>query len=306
MVFLSTLSIILLACFVSPSVVWSVISVLHTRRAAMPNIIPGYAVVMAAACCASNASAEDPAKLAREVRSGWIVMPVEEAVYDKTVRHGDMVLHQRLLPLGYSTLDGDAVDGASGEIIVPRGTGMIRMMANTGIVECAIGLQKENLLGQSHADFSAVHVCLRDTDKDGRFDEYAHYNGSVEGLPSINGRMPKTLHALKTPVGYTRSDPRSMTTAYFLGLRHEGKAVLGGMPVFADVFGHDNKLGTLDRAWPRDNEGTGKTQPIGMVLLKGAMVEVVGDDGDGLKIHVTRPFPRGIFSINQVGSNGFY
>lgn len=247
---------------------------------------------------------ENPEKLAREVRAGWLVLPPAELPPEATVHTGELVIRQRLVPIGYSTVDVNASDD-TGAVIVPAGTNMIRLIANTGIFECAIATENKGL--SAFLVGGSIHICLQDKDKDGFFESYARYKGNVQGLPSMNGRLPKTLRALKAPVAYTNHDPRTLPTDYFIGIRYDGKSSLSGMPIFVDVFGSGKDVGSLDHAWPRADGGTGKLQATGRVLLKGAVFDVVANEADALTVRVMTPFPPGVFSISQFsGPNGFW
>lgn len=237
-------------------------------------------------------------------------MSPEAAPTDQiTVHSGDLVLRQRLVPIGYITPDAEALDARSDKPLVPVGVALMRLMSNAGIIACVIAARPTK--GGADAFWVGFtggdrRICLSDMDKDGRFEGFVQYKGHVAGLPSINGRLPKTLHPLKAPVAYTTHDPRTLPMPFFLGIRYDGKSTLSGAPVFIDAFGQDGDVGTLNRGWPRADGGKGKLQPTGTVLLKGAVLDVIADSDDTLTIKVVKPFPIGIVGISQIGQTGFY
>ncbi len=262
---------------------------------------------MVAFAVPAAAHGDDAEKRAREVRSGWVVVPILPSTAPVTVAKGGFALKQRLLPIGTVTTDADALD-ADGKPLVPAGTPLMRLMGR-GYIACVFGERPRTGLGNFWMGFKGgdSRICLRDTDSDGRFEEFVRYSGGlVQGLPSVNGHLPKALHALKQPVGYTVGNPATMPTEYFLAIRYDGHAALGGHPVFVNAFGQGKDVGTLIHAWPREDDGKGKLAQTGTVRLDGAVLVVTQDAPDGVTLVVKAPFPTGVFSVSQVGQNGFH
>lgn len=244
-------------------------------------------------------------KQARDVAAAWIVLPPDTVPAPRAVHPHDFVIRQRLVPIGYFTLDADAVDGGSGKLMLSAGAELFRLRANAGVVECAFQNQRRTV-GSTLIAFGDVRVCLRDADGDGRFEDYAHYSGDVEGLPSVNGKLPKTLLPLKEPVGYSIRDPRSGPGDLFVGVRYEGKAPLTGAPLFMVAFGSGDHVGAIDRAWARDDAGKGKLGATGTVLLDGSVLQVTRLDGSDATVVIDKPLPAGVFGVSQFRYNRFY
>jgi hypothetical protein len=243
-------------------------------------------------------------RAAREVSAGWIVLP-GEAPAPRVVHPHEFVFRQRLVAFGIAKLDADVVDAGSNKLLLPAGTPLFRLHSTSGLVACAFDTERHSL-GNFLTKSGSVRVCVRDADLDGRFDDYAHYVGAVSGLPSVNGRLPRTLSPLKQSVAYTVADPNTGPPDLFVGIRYEGKAPLTGVPLFVIAFGRGDDIGSLDRAWARGDGGKGKLGQTGTALLAGAVIEVTALDGDDATLTVHAMLPAGQFAINQAGRNGFY
>ena len=278
---------------------------LRSAMAALTDAI-ACALILGAIIAVTPAAAEDGEKASREVQSRWIIMPGRPS-HAAPFEKGAIVMRQTLLPLGYETLGADALDAEGAKPLAPAETPLVQLIGGKGVVACVIGEPAHKALAYFWDGFSGgrSRLCLIDSDKDGRFEAFVHYKGLVSGLPSVNGRLPKTPHPLASPVAYTEHDRSSLPISYFLGIRYDGHAITGN-PVFTTVFGHDGDVGTLDFAWPRGEDGTSKVQATGRVLLKGATLDVVSESGDTLWIATEKPLPVGLFGVTQIGKNYFY
>ena len=262
------------------------------------------AVVIASTVTLSAARSAGPDP--RYVNLAWVVVPAAASATIIDAKPGDILLRQRLIPLGYAALAQDALDQKTGNLVAPASTSLLRLQAAVGVVYCVAADPKHTALARAKPGSPYLRACFRDADADGRFDESAEYDGKVLALPSISGRLPKRMHPLATPVGYVSQSLQSYSSASFVGIRLEGTSLLSGMPVFKDVYGHDDEIDGVNRAWPRQTDGTGPISKTGTVLLDGARITVLENNGSTLKVRIDKPIPAGVFNVTQLRGGSFF
>ena len=238
-------------------------------------------------------AAEDP----RQVYAVWQVQPAADAPAERTVAKDAPVIRQELLPVALDALSDDARD-AAGKLLLAKGQLLFRLHATTGTVDCVLDTAPRGTVAR-FIDAATARLCLRDGDGDGRFESYFTYSGKVAGLPSVNGKIPKTPHPLPL-VAYTAHDVHEAAGLFYVGIDYAGHAPLSGKPRFLFVYGRTGgEHGSLGQAW------SGKTFPDS-VQLNGAALTILSEGTDGLRIRVDQPLPAGQFGVGQAGSNGFY
>lgn len=254
------------------------------------------------ALSAAQSADHDP----RYINLAWVVVPTATSTTIVDARPGDILLRQRLIPLGYATLAQDALDEKTGNLVAPASTPLLRLQATLGVVYCVAADPKPTALARAKPGSPYLRACFRDADADGRFDESAEYDGKVLPLPSVSGRLPKRMHPLTRPVGYVMQPLQSYSPDMFVGIRLDGASLLSGMPVFKDIYGHDDEIDGFNRAWPRKDDGTGAISKTGTVLLDGARITVLENNGSTLKVRVDTPIPAGVFSVTQLRGSSFF
>lgn len=260
------------------------------------------ALALAMATGASQAAGPDP----RDVVLTWTVVPSDAAGSKIRAKPGDIVLRQRLLPVGYAALADDAFDLKTGNLVAAKGTPMLRMQSVQGVVYCAAADPKRAGLARAKPGSPYLRACFRDDQGDGSFESSAEYDGELLPLPSVSGRLPKTMHALTRSVAYAELPLQGYALPLFLGIRFDGFSGLSGAPVFEDVFGHDDETHSLARAWPRADDGRGALAKTGIVLIDGARIAVVENDGATLTLRIVDPVPAGPFGVRQFGRSHFF
>lgn len=265
----------------------------------MPRLMAAVTVLVAAAG-ASAAAAPD----LRTVSMPWTVVAEPPPSGVASVSKGDLVLKQRLLPIGYATLVADATDLKTGNLVAAAGTALLQLKTEAGIGYCVAAAPKTTALFRARPGSPYLRACFLDADGDGRFDSSAEYEGMAIGLPSVTAKWPKHMHVLTAPIAYQVRAPGEYAPAMYAGIKFDGFAKLGGAPVFVDVYGPEAEGFGITRAWPRDQDGTGSLAKTGDVLILGAKLKVISNDGTTLQMRVDQTMPAGPFGIWQ--SRGYF
>lgn len=263
-------------------------------------------VISAAALIVAMSTARAADRDPREVTLAWIVAPQTTSAATIIAKPGDVVLKQPLVPLGYATLISDAVDAKTGNLVAPAGTPLLQLRATSGATFCVAANPKRTALARAKPGSPYLRACFQDVDADGRFESSAEYDGKPLTLPSVSGRFPKHRHALVSPAAYKKASLQDYQSDLFVGVRFDGFSKLSGEPVFKDVFGRGDETDSLNRAWPRSADGTGSLAKTGIVLINGARINVLENDGATLKLRIENSIPTGAFGVQQVGGNHFF
>jgi hypothetical protein len=241
----------------------------------------------------------------RSVTMPWTIQPFSPPDATITAMPGDIVLKQKLLPFGLATLSENATDEKTGNLVAPAGTTLLRLKLTTGAAYCVAADPKKTALARAKPGSPFLRACFVDADLDHRFESSAEYDGKAIPLPSVSGRLPKKMHLLVKPVPYAERPVEEYDGGAFVGIRYDGVSGLSGEPVFMDVFGRGDAFDSFNRSWPRSGDGTGSLSKIGSVLLNGARLEVIENDGRMLKLKIVRSMPTGSAGATQRGSHFF-
>lgn len=139
----------------------------------------------------------------------------------------EQVLKQRLLPAGLTML-GRTVSKAEASFDLPAGTELIEVKGGPGPIFC------DGQLRQSQG-------CFLDSDGDGRFDASFRTWSQTPGLVMINGRMPKKLVSLASPIPYSTLDPATSTLDAFVAIERRNWFNIYGLESFTILFGSSAK-----------------------------------------------------------------
>ena len=240
-----------------------------------------------------------PAKLERNLSTLWIVMPATEpAGREVSVKSGELIMKQRLIPAGLAKLTGSAVD-PEGKFELTSGAELFRVQSGVPVY-CIAGKRAPGGVAKWLVGGGSSQLCLVDADSDGRFEGEFTTASAVGGLPTIAGKRPKEADPLVAPVAYERADPSTMTTQYWVGIEYQGKPLLYNRRNFAVSFGTDKSDSSLT-----DWVYTGAEMPASQTLL-GATWTVLALEEDRLKVRIDQPIPPQPFGIVQTTTYRFY
>lgn len=231
----------------------------------------------------------------RRYASIWIVQPNAEAVGRHTVRPGDFIFRQRLLPPTLVRLDSDARDAGSGALIAAAGSQLFGLITEGPPIYCVAGRRSATALMQDLIGGPANRqICLVDMDRDGRLDSHFAKGNWIRGVPSIEGRRPNRMDAV-TGGTYTAIPPTEMIAHYFVGLRYMGSIVLTYDMYFQIAWGDDGGHQTLpDAIVPIRHSDP----PL--VQVRGAELVVAARRPGEMDVDVRSAFPPAPFFVRLV------
>ena len=139
----------------------------------------------------------------------WVLLASSEVGSSVERKVGEAIFTSRALPARLAVLDDDAVgrDGnvleSAPKMLLPKGQQMFGLVAaNQAVVFCSTEHKKVGAFNGIFVDNADKHVCLIDTDADGRFDQsYSLRTKTNTGLP-IFGAVEPSGNALAQPLPY--------------------------------------------------------------------------------------------------------
>lgn len=230
----------------------------------------------------------------RRLSTNWIVQPREAPADPVVVTSGDLVMKQTLHPTGASQLGSDYQHGSGDDDFLPEGTLLYEVANPVSKVYCAMNLAKSGTLQKILSGPSTTQRCLVDSDGDGRFEGKFVARSPIEGVPLVNGQLPKELKPVEPPVAYTAVEPSVVGDTYWVGIRYDGKPLLYDRRNFSIDFGNDESdSGLTDWSYIKAED-----MPAELSMMRSRFT-VVSEGEDGLVIRIDRMMPPQPFSVVQ-------
>lgn len=228
----------------------------------------------------------------------WMVAESDSPLGPRTVADSEYVLRNRLLPPRLIRLTADAAEEGTGRVVVPAGTQLFGLSTSGAPIWCVVGRRDPGtaeriLLGGG----SNRQICLTDLDRDGDVDAHFSVVNQVRGVPNFSGYRPLTPDPL-TGAAYETLRPDQIEIEYFVGIRFEGRAILGARPVFSVSYGSERSRGSLTSGVRARRDGSVETM--------GAAFQVTGAADGRLQVDVTRNIPAQPFHVMRTVTYSFY
>lgn len=254
------------------------------------------------ACLGLSAGAFGQDNADRAFQSIWIIQPNDQPTGPRSVRDGELVFRNRLLPPMLARLTADAVDRDSGEVVAPAGTQLFGLMTRGAPIYCVVGRRDPSTAVRILLAAANRQICLIDTNRDSVFDAHFRVTNNVMGVPNIQGRRPRNPDAL-TGGAFETLAPDEIATDYYVGVKFEGIVGLLTMPqpTFSIVFGTEESSNRLTM----DVRPVRRSNPP-VVTPLGAEFVVSAINGDVIEIDVRRNIPPQPFGVVRTTTYRFY
>lgn len=220
----------------------------------------------------------------RSISTTWDVQPTVAPTETQTVKQGEWVIKQTLLPKGLFRLESN-VDLKDAPLLI-AGAQFIEIDTEGPLVACDAVGRKQLLLGMRRN-------CLIDYEKDGAFDGvFAVESTSIGGgLPDYSGKFPKDAQIIPL-ARYTRISPTEILTPYFVGIRNAGKGSLYNRQNFQICYGSEASVDCVSNY---------NSMPASMfpasVQIMGANFTVLSGDKESVVLNVEAAMPPQPFRI---------
>lgn len=195
----------------------------------------------------------------------------------------EWVVKQPLLPDGLSELVEPAMMKPK-KPPVPAGTRLLAVKSEMGEVRCVMDVSKLPYVSMP---------CLLDADKDGRFESWFGSGAdALAVLPTVNGRIPKTLKPLPAPVAYRDIDPALHEPKLFVGVQRRNYFNIYGNESFMIVFGSEGR--TAEITTPVVVKAADLPKELSVL---GARFTAISETAGKLKVKVDAPMPPQPFGV---------
>jgi hypothetical protein len=227
----------------------------------------------------------------RDIDTVWVIKSVEAPSGVRSVRSGENVLKQPLVPEGLVVLSSAAITTKNGKTTIPTGSRLIKARADVPVY-CDVNAHKagaaEMLLIGSITERTA---CLIDTNSDGAFDGYFGNKVQFEGFPIARGKYPKTPDPIR-PLPYQPADPGQLARDYQVAIQYQGGAAFSGKHLFRVTFEGPKDKSALTQ-W---SAVPGKALPRSTEIL-GAQLTLIENSGPGIRLRIDRAMPEQPFEV---------
>ncbi|MCA1750088.1 MAG: hypothetical protein LC634_11405 [Sphingomonadales bacterium] len=237
----------------------------------------------------------------RTLTTIWMVQPAEVPSEEVTVSSGDLVLRQPLHPTALAVLEADLQHGSGDDDFLPAGTRLFEVQNASAQVFCALNLAYTPDLQRILLGTSSAQRCLVDANNDSLFEGKFVFHSPIQGLPLVEGQLPKDPDPVEPPVPYRRGSPSEVGDEYFVGIRYEGKPLLYNRRNFRIRFGNSQSQDGLTNF----SYTSGDDYPKSHNML-GSQFTIVAEDDGTLTIRIDRMMPLQPFSVTQTVSYRFY
>jgi hypothetical protein len=237
---------------------------------------------------AAGVAAQEPS---RDLQTVYRIQAAPAPEGERELASKEWVVKQPLVPDGLSELV-EPVALKPDKPPIPAGTRMLAVQSQMGEVRCITDIRK------------IPHVmppCLIDTDRDGKFDAWFSSGANAfAALIMVEGRIPKKLTPLATPVPYRDIDPTLHEPALFVGIQRRNYFNIFGNESFMIVYGSEQKQGEIttpvvvkSAAMPKELE------------VLGARFTAISETAGRLKVRVDTSMPPQPFGITTTTSYMF-
>lgn len=201
------------------------------------------AMFLAQPCLAQKVRAQTP----------WILLPSalqKDAVI--TVKQGDPVMVSRAVPALLAALDDDLIgrDGnvvnAAPRVLAAKGQQLFGVVAENHQVTFCVTDSKPTGVGEGIFVINAdKHLCMIDTDRDGKFDHSFDLRTKNETTIPIYDHMETVGNPIAEPVSYHLIDSKLYAKSYEFRIVLEKASAIKGVAHFIAQFGSAEFYATL-------------------------------------------------------------
>lgn len=227
----------------------------------------------------------------RSIASIWTIEPGLVPSEELSLAGGEVVLEQRLLPIGLAELT-EPLAGL-GKNSLPAGTQLVQLRTGTGAIYCVPEVPKQKLMGASFLP------CLVDDQKDGRFEGWFNAISETKGLLSLNAKRPKTLRP--ATAAYAVRDPAAMTLKCTVAIERRNYFNLYSLESFMVRFGCANAFERLTT--PINFPSTDMPKEL---TVMGARFTALSEADGKMRVKVSAPMPRQPFGVAKTTTYSFY
>lgn len=232
----------------------------------------------------SLVAAPAAAQRAQLATSWWI----EEAAPPEGVRFlasKEPVLKQRLLPSGLAKLTRSVADAETGFDLAAEAE-LIEVSGGAGPIFCDGRLKTVKFVGTS------PQGCFVDQNGDGLFDAAFRMMSQTPAFVTINGKMPKKLRPLATPIPYQRVDPATSTLGAFIAIERRNYFNIYGLENFMIAFGSGDQMERIT-----DPIGFKSSQLPKQMSILGSSFTALKEENGRLAVRVDAAMPRQPFGV---------
>lgn len=221
----------------------------------------------------------------------WQVVPAPaDALGERMVADGDMVLRQALLPTGLAVLDDAVQDTGREKLSIAAGTQLVQASTGTGKAYCALATERADKSGARVENKRGTTLCLLDADGNGRFEGMFDTTGGV-GLLMVQTEVPKAPRPCD--IGYTVRPAAEVKGDFWVGIRYEQYFnIYGNRMFFTDFGGRGEKSSLTDF----DKFKSAGPFPITKEAM-GAKLTVLAAEPKGSRIRIDAAMPAQPFAI---------
>lgn len=225
-----------------------------------------------------------------ELATSWWIEPAPPPQGVRFLASKEPVLKQRLLPSGLTRLDR-SVAPAEAKFNLAAGTELIEVTGGPGPIFCDGRYQSVKFVGTS------PQGCFIDQNGDGLFDATFRMMSQTPALVMVNGRMPKKLLPLASPISYQRLDPATSSLGAFVAIERRNYFNIYGLENFMIAFGSGDHLERI-------------TDPIGFksaelpkkMSIMGSSFTALKEENGRLAVSVEAAMPRQPFGVMKTTS----
>lgn len=230
----------------------------------------------------------------------WAVQPAEGRYpLERDVADGEVVLRQKLLPLGLAVLGADVALPRGSRLVARRGAQLVRVGGPAGRIHCALETERTDRKGVVVPNKTGTTLCLLDGDGDGRFEGAFEGTGSVTGV-IVDALPPK--QPVVVDVAYEKRPVEEFVGDYWVGVRYEQYFnVYGNRMLFTDFGGRgaQESLTAFDTfkskgIFPREVEALG------------AKLTILSAAPKGVRVRIDRALPPQPFSVVRTTTYRIY
>lgn len=245
--------------------------------------------VVALLALSSVATAPATAQRAQLATSWWI----EPAAPPAGVRYlasKEPVLKQRLLPSGLVRLSRSVAKNEAG-FDLAAGIELIEVTGGPGPIFCDGRFQKVKFVGIS------PQGCFVDQNGDGLFDASFRMISQTPALVMVNGKMPKKLQPLVSPIAYEKADPATSALGAFVSIERRNYFNIYGSENFMIAFGSGDQLERIT-----DPIGFKSSELPKQISIMGSSFTALKEENGRLAVRVDAAMPRQPFGVVKTTS----
>lgn len=223
----------------------------------------------------------------------WSIAPAENAdLTEHTVKDGEIVLRQKLVPLGLAILGGDVIEPSGNKLVAKRGGQLVEAGFADGRAFCALDTVRIDKSGVEVPNNRGVTLCFVDRERDGRFDMTFEAAGAGGGTGVIiQGTLPKTPQIVDMP--YEEHPVSELRGDFWVGIRYEQYFnIYGNRMLMTDIGGRGVTM-------PLTSFATFKSKGVypQKVSVLGANITLIAPEEKGTRLRVENAMPTQPFAL---------